>query len=334
LGVFILGEFIIDGVERDREVPDLLVTKISDGLGFGVGTISRQTLEGEVGDGAFAQAETAIVSQDILVPVGKVEGVPVEDDGCGDGREVAVVFKGSEVKQHSLDRYKVFGGGVAMAGAGRIGLGQARGRTLNETFVDAMDELDEAGVDYGAHTADHVKHPDTDSGCGAIDNAPAVVAYVAHNRATIKAAVESLGADTSGLDEVLDEYEAYATEIEEQPYNGREVIEEVLRRGKVVKQLRGAHKEGDLVWNKVRGHTVNQAVVRRATEGKLDVFAVDEPRMEDIAHELHEDDTTAAHKAFLSEQVYTLAVSAVLTPGDQRIYVVQEAASVPAGASR
>lgn len=328
-----MGEFINDD-ERDLLVPELQITKISDGLGFGYGTISRQALEGEVGDGAFAQAEAAIVSQDILVPVGKVEGVPVEDDGCGDGREVAVVFKGSEVKQHSLDRYKVFGGGVAMAGAGRVGLGQARGRSLKETFVDAMDEMDEAGVDYGAHTADHVKNPETDSGCGAIDNAPAVVAYVANNRATIRAAVESLGADTTGLDDVLDEYDAYAAEIEDQPYNGREVIEEVLRRGKVVKQLKGAHKEGDLVWNKVRGCTVNQAVVRQATDGKLDVFAVDEPRMEDIANELHEDNAAASHKAFLSEMVYTLGVSAVLTPGDQRIYLVQATTAVPAVASR
>ena len=328
-----MGEFINDD-ERDLLVPELQITKISDGLGFGDGTISRHALEGVVGDGAFAQAEAAIVSQDILVPIGKVEGAPVEDDGCGDGREVAVVFKGTEVKQHSLDRYKVFGGGVAMAGAGRIGLGQARGRTLNETFVDAMDEMDEAGVDYGAHTADHVKNPATDSGCGAIDNAPAVVAYVANNRATIRAAVESLGADTSGLDDVLDEFEAYAAEIEGQPYNGREVIEEVLQRGKVVKQLKGAHKEGDLVWNKVRGFTVNQAAVRQATEGKLYAFSVDEPRMEDIENELHEDDTAASHKAFLSEQVYTLAVSAVLTPGDQRIYLVQAASAVPAGASR
>lgn len=300
------------------------VAKVSDGLGFGQGSISRQKLLDEVGVACFEAAESAIQSQHILTPVSTDGDAQIDDDGCGDGRPVAHVFVGTEEKRHSLNRYKVFGGGVAMAGSARIGLGLADGRTLQQVLIDGMDQLDKAGVDYGAHTADHVNNPVTDSGCGAIDNAPAVVAYVANNREDIRTAVEALGSDTTGLDEVLDNYDAYAHEISNQAYNGRAVIDEVVRRGKVVKQLRGAHKEGDIVYNKVRGYTVNQAAVRDATDGKLDVFAVDEPRMVEIASALytHEDE---AHKAFLSEQIYTVAVSAVLTPGDQKIYVVQAA---------
>lgn len=300
------------------------VAKVSDGLGFGKGSISRQKLLEEVGPDCFALAEGVIQSQSILTPVSTDGNAPIDDDGCGDGRPVAHVFKGTDEKRRSLNRYKVFGGGIAMAGAARIGLGLATGRSLEETFIDAMDEMDKSRVDYGAHTADHVNNPATDSGCGAIDNAPAVVAYVAQNRETIRTAVEGLGAHTTGLDKVLNQFEAYAHDIAGQPYSGRKVVDEIVRRGKVVKQLRGAHKECDLVYNKVRGYTVNQAAVRDATEGKLDVFAVDEPRMSEIATALftHEDE---AHMAFLSELVFTLAVSAVLTPGDQCIYVVQAA---------
>lgn len=326
-----MGETVNYG-ERDLEVPELHITKISDGLGFGDGPISRQELEGAVGHDAVAEAESAIVSQDILVPVGKVEGITIEDDGCGDGRPVAVVFKGTEIKQHSLDRYKVFGGGVAMTGATLIGLGLTEGLTLEETFFKAMDQMDEAEVDYGAHTADHVADA-KDSGCGAIDKAPAAVAYIAENRETIKAAVESLGGDTTGLDDVLDKFAAYASTISGQPYSGRKVVDEVTRRGKVVKELKGKHKEGYLVYNTVEGFTVNQAHVRQATGGDLDVFAVDEPRLVEIADKQYTEEDQK-RMAFLSEQVYTMAVSAVLTPGDQRIYLVQAAAAVPAGASR
>lgn len=326
-----LGEFIEDG-ERDLDVPELQITKISDGLGFGDGPISRQVLEGDAGHDAVEKAEAAIVSQDILVPIGKVEGETIEDDGCGDGRPVAVVFRGTEIKQHSLDRYKVFGGGVAMTGATLIGLGLSEGLTLEQTFFKAMDQMDEAGVDYGAHTADHVADA-KDSGCGAIDKAPEAIAYIAQNRDTIKAAVESLGGDTTGLDDVLDKFAAYASAITGQPYGGRKVVDEVTRRGKVVKELKGKHKEGYLVYNTVEGFTVNQAHVRDATDGELDVFATDEPRLVELADKQY---TEADKKrmAFLSEQVYTMAVSAVLTPGDQRIYLVQAAAAVPAGASR
>lgn len=328
-----MSEFVIDSDERDRDVPELEITKLSDGLGFGDGAISRQTLEGEVGDGTFAQAEAAIVSQDILVPIGKVEGVPVEDDGCGDGREVAVVFKGSEVKQHSLDRYKVFGGGVVMTAATRIGLGLARGRSLEQTMFDSMDQMDEGEVDYGAHTADHVKNPDTDSGCGAIDNALAEVDYIAEHPDKICEGVAALGADDTGLDVILDNFAAYAAEVKGQPYAGRNVIEEITRRGKVVKQLRGPHKEGDLVISDVEGYTVNQQLVRQATGGKLDVFVTDKPRLVEIADKQYSE-AEAKQRALLSELVFTLAVSAVLTPGDQRIYLVQATTAVPAGASR
>ena len=328
-----MGELIDDGDERDMDVPELQVTKVSDGLGFGYGPISRQALKGEVGYDAFAQAESAYFSKDILVPVGEIDGQTIEDDGCGDGRRVAVVYKGNEVKQHSLDRYKVFGGGVVMTAATRIGLGMARGRTLEQTMFDSMDQMDEAEVDYGAHTADHVKNPDTNSGCGAIDNAPAEVAYIVMHPDKIREGVEALGADTAGLDDILDNFSAYAAEVKGQPYSGRKVVDEVTRRGKVVKELLGAHKEGDLVINKIKGYTVNQEAVRQATGGKLDAFATDEPRLIDIADKQYAEAETK-QRALLSELVFTLAVSAVLTPGDQRIYVVQEADAVPADASR
>jgi hypothetical protein len=342
LGETLVGESISHG-ERNVGVPELQVTLISDGLGFGEGTISREALEREVGDDPFEKAKSAIISQDILVPVGEIAGETIEDDGCGDGRRVGRVYKGTEPKEHSLDRYKVFGGGVAMTGAARIGLGQSDGLTLEQNFVIGMDQMDHHEVDYGAHTADHVAS-DNDSGCGAIDKAPAAVAYVAAHRETIKAAVASINGNTEGLDVVLDKFVRYAREVAGQLYSGRAVIDEVIRRGKVVKELTGEHKEGDLVYNTVEGFTVNQAVVREATGGKLDAFAVDEPRLREIADKQYNeageiDDTDYSAEdmmrmALLSEQVYTMAVSAVLTKGDQRIFLVQAAAAVPAEASR
>src|SRR5215471_2698020 len=114
-------------------------TKVSEGLGYGDGSISAAALHDQLGDvyGIVSHAvETAIFSPDVLVPVSKDDaGHMITDDGCGDGRPVGTIFTKTQHFKRSLHRPKVFGGGIAMSLAGLIGQGKASGQPLNQAFV-------------------------------------------------------------------------------------------------------------------------------------------------------------------------------------------------------
>lgn len=315
-------------------VPEIAVRKLTDGLGYGEGPIDGDSLKAEAGSAVTAAAEAVITSPAVLVAVDRdAEGKVVDDDGCGDGRKVKRIFQGVIEKSRSLARSKVFGGGAAMAAATMIGTGQTAGRGLNQLFGAAIGTLRRNGINFGAHTADHVANPDTDSGCGAIDNAPAIVAAAAVHAADIRRSLAALGVDGGpAVEDVLANFAAYGRAIAGQPYTGKAVMQEIIDDGKIVKQLEGKHLEGYIVLNFVAGHTVNQQAVREASGGQLDVFAVDVWRLQQYAAELFPDDPAAQQQAFISELVYTLATASVLTKGNLPVYVV-EAAPVPAAVS-
>ena len=306
--------------------PELKITRLNDGFGYGHGSISAEEIHQQVGDEAYNQATEVITDPErILVPVDRdSDGNVIDDDGCGDGRGVKRVLKGLVEKAKSLNRAKVFGGGVTMTAAAMIGLGKATAKSVNGLFSSAISVLEFKGLNFGAHTADHVKpgREELDSGCGAIDKAPEIIQAAVDYESQIRGSIESLGIPTDGLDEVFGNYRSYAAEIAEQPYAGKQVTAEITADDKVVKELQGEHIEAFTVLNTVRGYTVNQRAVREATGGKIDVFAVDVWRMEDYANELYETEDER-RKAFLSELVYTLATAAVLTKGDQAVYLVE-----------
>ncbi|MGF7228485.1 MAG: cadmium-containing carbonic anhydrase [Candidatus Saccharibacteria bacterium] len=316
---------------RGEIMPDVEIVKLADGLGMtylipDVNTpgISADVQEQKAGNEDLqALTDEAIHSANILVAVDKDdEGDMLDDDGCGDGRSVALIFtRAGKTFKRSLNRPKVFGGGAIMTAATRIGLGNA-GNSLNETIDDSIDQLADREVNFGAHTDNHAHGENC--GCGAIDKAPLIMQAAAHFRGEIAATIAFLGVDTEGLDEVQNSYANYADRVEGQPYSGRQVMDMIIDNGKIVKELADGHLETRVLLNMVEGYTVDQERVREATDGRAQVFAVDVWRLKQIAEKLY-DDPAEQQRAFLSELVYTLATAAVLTKGDLPVYAIQHA---------
>ena len=305
---------------------DLDIIKICDGLGIGEGSISGAVVTQDAGTDMMARVDEAISSPAILVDVSRDDdGQLVDDDGCGDGRPTKVVMRGHEVLRRSLNRAKVFGGGSTMAMADLVGSGEAD-ETLLGTFRKSIDVLAEHMVNFGAHTAEHVSSEDK-CGCGAIDEAATIISRVVQYRTAIAEQFNALGAQADDLDEVLDNYTRFAVQIDGQTFRGTDVIELIINRGKIVKQLGGNHVEARVVLNYVKGKTVNQGLIHELSDGKVDVFGVDVWRMQEIARDLHPGDERAMQRALQSMLAYTLAVAEVLTKGDLPVYVIKAVAA-------
>lgn len=312
-----------DGKVGEMSPHHFEIVRISDGLAFGHGSISGND-EPEV----LALAdETIHNSSEMLVPVDVDDnGRIVEGDGCGDGRAVSLVFRLKEILKKNLNRPKVFGGSVVMAAASLIGTGRANRKSLNEVFDEAVDRLEQNGMDFGAHTDEHAT--DENCGCGAIDHAPEAVMAALKYEEPVRNVITALGADTEQLDEVYKNFRGYVQDMPTQAeFSGRRVMDRIIKAGKVVKQLAGGHRERRIILNTVRGYTVNQHLIREATGGKAQAFAVDIWRLEDIAADLFDGDPTCQSQAYLSELVYTLSIAAVLTKGDLPVYMVKDAPS-------
>lgn len=293
------------------QTTQITAERISDGLGFGEGPIS-----GETDQQTADKAEEAVCSDRIVVPV------ECDDDGCGDGRRVGLVFRLRERFNRSLHRAKVFGGAIAMAAAGMIGTGRAKGMSMEETMEGAVTVLDENDVDFGAHTDDQASGEN--SGCGAIDNAPKIVRASVKYENEIREIIEALGADTGELGTVYANFKDYVDALPtDEKYSGKRVMGKIVDAGKIIKQLVGKHREKYIILNTVRGYTVDQELVRKQTGGRAEAFAVDTWRLEDIASGLHPEDPKTEAQAYLSELVYTLGTAAVLTKGDLPVYLIR-----------
>lgn len=288
----------------------LQYTKIADGLGFGDGAISGAYLA----DGSVQQLEALLNSDDLLVPVVAPAGKPM-DDGCGDGRPVTVV-PATGLRQ----RPKVFGGGACMAVAAMIATGQAASQALPTLFDRAIQTLQETGLFFGGHTDDAAEAPM--SGCGAIDQAPHIIAACVAYRQQITHSLEALGVDLTDIDDVFTAFEKYLKALTqtEEAYSGRQIIDMLRQRGAEVRQLTGRHAEGCIILNTVADMAVNQSAVRTMDEQGVQAFTVDVWRLDVLASAFAD-----THKALLGELIYTLGTAAVLTKGDLPVYVVSAA---------
>lgn len=290
------------------------------GLGYGQGTISYAARADTAVN--VAELEAAVQSRNILIAVDRDEtGSLLDDDGCGDGRKVVRVQEGKIIHKRSLNRAKVFGGGVTMVAAGLIGLGKAGDMPLREVFRTALRQLQDLHIGYGAHTDHHHTDPKA-CGCGAIDKAPLAIRNSIAYEQEIRSSLAVLGVDNSAvLDEVFDAYRAYAKVMaNDDAYEGRKVANDIIDSGVVVKDLGDDHKEVYIVLNHIEGYTINQEYIRAMSDGQAQVFGVDVWRMQDIARRAF---ATDANKAFISELVYTLGVAATLTKGDLPVYSIQ-----------
>ena len=311
-----------EGLRMPDQNFEIEVVALADGFGYGEGAISYVSRKELVGSEVLLKAEEAIASRDILESVSTDEnGKYIEDDGCGDGRLAKRIFKGAVEKFKSLARAKVFGGGVTMVTAMAIGSGETIGKTLNEAFSSSISTMEEKGIDFGGHTDEHAAGENC--GCGAIDKSPTVITNIITYKDSIKKSINDLGVDMTGIDQVLNNYQAYADEIQGKPFSGRQVSKETSENGKVVKELADDHREAFVLLNMVDGYTVNQGLVRELTEDKVQVFAVDVWRLQELAVKRYPDDSQKQNQAFLSELVYTLGVSATLTRGDLPVRVLK-----------
>lgn len=294
--------------------PSFTVNRIIKGFEFGHGAISGKSVDSKI----LRRVDELIHNNgDILVPV------EIDDDGCGDGREVLTVFSYDQKFKRSLSRAKVFGGAATMAMACSVGLGQTSHASLGELFEKAIKRLDELGMDFGAHTDEHMHG--FSCGCGAIDNAPQILLATLKYELPIRGAITLLMDDVRCLNEVFNNFRAFVPQLAlTTEYSGRRVMDTILnnKHTRVVKQLGGDHKECRIVLNTVRGFTINQQLIRAQTKGAAQIFAVDVWRMEDIAKKLYLSKLDF-QKAILSELVYTLATAAVLTKGDLPVDMVQ-----------
>lgn len=315
-------------------MPELQITKLADGLGmnYGTGTISALELEHKDGNEDVADlTDQAIQSPNILVKVDSDEhGTMLQDDGCGDGRAVnAISAKLGGVRhffEHSLNRAKVFGGGAVMTMATRIGRGHGA-ETVNDTLDESIIHLADRELDFGAHTDNHAHGENC--GCGAIDKAPAIIAAASHFRDGIADTIAFLDVDTTGLEQVQDSFDRYASVIKDKPYSGRNSMDSIVDAGKIVKELADDHRETRVMLNMVEGYTVDQGYVREVTDGRAQVFAVDVWRLKQLAEQLYSNETEQL-QAFQSMLIYTLATAAVLTKGDLPVYTVSPQTAVVA----
>ncbi|MDB5164476.1 MAG: Carbonic anhydrase, cadmium-binding protein [Candidatus Saccharibacteria bacterium] len=305
----------------ELERPMFVVTRISHGFEFGTGEISARDEDPEV---LGIVDDTIHNNPGILVPIDHDDnGEPIDDDGCGDGRGVAAVFSLGKVYKRSLNRPKVFGASPAMAAAILVGTGKTHNQQLNDVFSVAISELENAGLNFGAHTDEHASGKKC--GCGAIDRAPEAYMAAVKYEEPIRNVIASLGVDMTEIDTVYKNMRAYVREVipTQTDYSGKQVVDEIVQEAKVVKQLAGEHKERRIVLNQIPGYTVNQKLIRDVTNNRAQIFAVDTWRLQEIADRLAGDDEQLAQQALLSELVYTLAIAAVLTKGDLPVDMIQ-----------
>lgn len=318
---------------KDRPTAEAMLVA-PHGMGFGEGAISYdKRANDEVPSEELTKVSEMISTADILITVDtdKLTGEQLDDDGCGDGRgitnaqgEIVELTQGDKKLKKSLNRAKVFGGGATMALAAKVAVGEAD-VPLQQLFRQAMTDLDDHDIDYGAHSDEHAHGHK--SGCGAIDNAPAIIANAAKYRDGIYATLLSLDdtIDAHMLDDVLDNFEAYNTDVNKANYKGKDVLDDIASEEKVIKKLTSDHYEMFIVLNDVEGYTVNQHTVRDATDENVQVFTVDMWRIANLASRLYEDEPEEIQqRAILGELVYTLATAATLTKGDLPVYRIRE----------
>ena len=132
---------------------------------------------------------------------------------------------------------------------------EAAGQTMRQTVSDSISTLRDKMIGFGAHTDTHA-HGEK-CGCGAIDNAPAIIRSAVTFKDQIRASIEALGIDTTGLEEVEAAYTASAgSELGD--YAGAEVMNEIINNGKIVKELDDNHKEVIVILNTVENHTLDK----------------------------------------------------------------------------
>lgn len=303
-----------------------------EGLGYGQGSISvNERLENpeDLRESDINKTREIIESQVSMVLINS------NDDGCPDGREASAIIEGvnEERVEADLVRAKVFGGGSTMAMSAIVGNGaiNPKEESLTDAFEYAIFRLEEVGLNYGGHS--HVTVGEGKSGCGAIDEAPAILSntevYETEIADNIRALVdpEQNRAELDGMIETamtnfkeLSDSQQSESETEE-PYKGGKILSKLLHRNKKIAELKGGHNEVAVVINTdMEDMTFDQEAVRKSTEGRAQVFPIDVPRLKEISQSMFEYEPDQK-RAVISMLIYSLSTAATLTKGDLPVFI-------------
>ena len=334
----------IDTLERDIEEIFDVICLTESGLGFGDGAISTAARieKQEVSRADLEIGKELITSDPDLFTVVDADAA---DDGCGDGRQAAMVFRMNEdgqleVFNKSRRRAKVFGGGLVVASsmwrsvAGSI----HHGETVYGDRQFIADQLEQKGITYGAHTDTHAQGDNC--GCGAIDKYPQITANALRDKSSIEATLQVLYGDDydDNRDAIESVFATYHELIGDEKYfsnaSGKQTMDFIRGDGAVIKQLSDDHLEAFIVLNDVDGTTFDQRkfdkkLQARGVTSEPQVFVVDSWRgrmyaemTAQIAVETLTDvDYEAVRKvAYADFLIRTLAVASTLTAGDLPVF--------------
>ena len=298
------------------------------GLGFGEGAIDRNQSEGsevespdtlEIGDNFIVNGPNnfLIVDED-------PSGIVVRACGCIDGRIAEELIE---------PRYKVAGGSLMHTTAALIGCGHIEPDYRNQISL-AANFMKENNIEFGGHIDDNADQSRT--GCGAVDNFPNIISNSQKYRSQIELSIQDIieaidspdvKYNQSIMDEVMDNYLRAFQAIGFSEYNGNFAKNVSEQSGAVIPSLNksSSHKERAIVINLVGGITFNQRKVDEITAGYYQAFSYDMPAVMKIAERIGQGSDDVASKAFYGELVYTLASSATLTNGSQKVFLVSEA---------
>jgi hypothetical protein len=324
----------------EREITHEVVCLAENGLGFGEGTIGT---ESRIAKGEATREDYRIVGEIIAndPEVFTTVDEDAPDDGCGDGRQAALIFRINpetgqfETFNKSRRRAKVFGGGLVVASSmWRAIDGPAkRNETVYGDREFIAEELAQMNIQYGAHTDNHAEGDKC--GCGAIDQYPKITENIVDYKHEIIKTLSALYGDSfdDNKDAISSVFETYGVMMKDEDYfanaQGAKTMNLIQGKGSVVKQLADEHLEGRIILNDVEGTTVDQRVfdekLRAAgVTSEVQLFVVDIWRgrmyadaVAKIAEKHIDADYENARKiAYADFLIRTLGVAARLTAGD------------------
>lgn len=330
----------------EREIIHEVICLADDGLGFGEGTISAQDrIENEHMTEREKRIGSEIITND--PEVFTAVDTDAKDDGCGDGRQAARIFRILDEKTGEMQEFnksrrraKLFGGGLVVAASMWRAID---GPTHHQESVLGdrqfiAGKLADMNIEYGAHTDNGAKGESC--GCGAIDKYPAVTANALKYRENIDATLKALYGDsyddnTDAINSVYSTYEAIkADETYFKNAAGQSTMDLIKSNGAVVKELADQHLETYVILNDIEGTTFDQrkfdeklkaagvdsepqAFVIDIWRGRMYADAMAQVAVESLAGVDFEE---ARKKAYADFLIRTLAVSATLTAGDQPVH--------------
>lgn len=317
-----------------------VITLAPEGLGFGGGAIS---VEARIEAAELHRRELEVAREIVREDPDVFTEVDADapDDGCGDGRNVARIYKRDEngelvIFEKSRRRAKLFGGGLTASASMMRAIAGApkQGETVLGDRQFMAEQLDKLHIEHGAHTDNHASGDNC--GCGAIDKYPEITANIVAYKADILATLQALyGAafeeNRAAIEQV---FGTYGELVQDDRYfanaAGRKTMNLIEQKGAVIKELADKHLEGIVVLNDRDGTTFDQRkfdekLQARGVESEIQAFVVDTWRGRMYAdaaakiameNNLTDDYESARKVAYADFMIRTLSVAATLTGGD------------------